>query len=136
MTHSVMYDPNSDKKVVNSAEQRLVSWVIEHVREWEEHRDSNYEKRWQEYYRIWRGVWKAEDRTRESERSRLIAPDTSQAIEVAASEIEEAIFGKGKWIDIQDDVEDLQKEDLALFRNKLIEALTEWGFPRSYAQAF
>jgi len=135
MGFGVIYDPdNGDKELMNSVHNQLVSWVMAHVTEWEDHRDNNYEERWNEYYRIWRGVWMEKDKSRDSERSRLISPATSQAIEVAASEIEEAIFGKGKWFDIADDVEDLEKKDLELFRNKLIEDLDECGFPRSFAE--
>lgn len=131
----VIYDPNEgDKQEVNSVEGQLVSWVMGHVDKWSDYRDNNYENRWEEYYRIWRGVWKKEDQQRDSERSRLISPATSQAIEVAASEIEEAIFGKGKWFDISDDVEDIEKKDLELFRNKLLEDLNEAGYPRAFTE--
>ena len=131
-----IYDPNNgdERKEVNSVEQQLVGWVVSRVKEWCDYRDNNYEQRWEEYYRIWRGVWKHEDQQRDSERSRLISPATSQAIEVAASEIEEAIFGKGKWFDISDDVEDLEKADMTLFRNKLLEDLNDFGYPRAFSE--
>ena len=129
-----IYDPDSDEKEINSVEGQLVSWVMAHVKEWEDYRDNNFEQRWEEYYRIWRGVWMEKDKSRESERSRLISPATAQAIEVSAAEIEEAIFGKGKWFDITDDVEDLEKSDLILFRNKLMEDLNEFGYPRAFSE--
>ena len=129
-----IYQPDGEDQKINTAEQQLVSWVMAHVKQWEDYRDNNYENRWDEYYRIWRGVWKAEDKQRDSERSRLISPATSQAIEVAAAEIEEAIFGKGKWFDVADDVQDLEKKDLELFRNKLIEDLNEFGYPRAFSE--
>jgi len=134
MAIDIVYDPDSETKEINTVEGQLVSWVMAHVKEWEKYRDNNFEQRWDEYYRIWRGVWQQQDKTRESERSRLIYPATAQAIEVAASEIEEAIFGKGKWFDVSDDVEDLQKDDLVLFRNKLIEDLNEFGYPRAFSE--
>ena len=134
MAIDIIYDPDSNTKEINTVEGQLVSWVIGHVSDWEQYRDNNFEQRWDEYYRIWRGVWLHEDKTRESERSRLISPATAQAIEVAASEIEEAIFGKGKWFDIADDVADIEKSDLILFRNKLLEDLNEFGYPRAFSE--
>ena len=134
MAIDIMYDPDSEDKEINTVEGQLVSWVVGHVKEWEDYRDNNFEQRWDEYYRIWRGVWMDKDKARESERSRLISPATAQAIEVSAAEIEEAIFGKGKWFDITDDVEDLEKDDLILFRNKLLEDLNEFGYPRAFSE--
>ena len=60
--------------------------------------EANYFRKWDEYYRIWRGHWAEEDRTRSTERSRLITPATQQAVESSVSELEEATFGKGKWL--------------------------------------
>jgi hypothetical protein len=73
---------------------------------WIEHRETNYKDKWDEYERLWRGIWKAEDKSRQSERSKLISPALQQAIEVAVAEIEEATFGKGTWFDINDDIVD------------------------------
>jgi len=133
-TDKIVDIESEDQSDFDSIETQLVSWVVALVREWEDHRDSNYESRWNEYYRLWRGVWKEEDRTRETERSRLISPATAQAVEVATAEIEEAIFGKGKWFDVSDDVRDDDKADMMVFRNKLLEDLTENGYPRAIAE--
>jgi hypothetical protein len=62
---------------------------------------------WQEYERVFRGIWASEDKTRESERSRIISPATQQAIETRHAEIMEAIFGQGEFFDISDDVKDV-----------------------------
>jgi hypothetical protein len=67
---------------------------------------------WQEYERVFRGIWAAEDKTRESERSRIISPATQQAIETRHAEIMEAIFGQGEFFDIQDDVLDVDGNPL------------------------
>ena len=134
MAIDAVYDPNNEEKEMNTVEGQLVSWVINQVETWEDHRDTNYKKRWDEYYRIWRGVYSDQDRTRQDERSRLISPATSQAIEVAAAEIEEAIFGKGKWFDISDDVNDDDKADMMVFRNQLLEDLTESGYPKAISE--
>jgi hypothetical protein len=92
---------------------KLVDWVLSHVRDWKDHRDTNYEEKWKQYERIWRGVWDGQDRTRDSERSRIISPATQQAIESHSSEIEEALWGAGaNLFDIDDDMADQNKQDI------------------------
>ena len=93
-------------------EKKLASWVLEHCDQWRVHRDTNYLELWKEYERIFRGVWDAADKTRESERSRLIAPATQQAVETRHAEIMEAIFGDGEFFDIADDVQDVNGSPL------------------------
>ena len=88
-------------------EKELTSWVNQHITRWREHRDANYMDLWLEYERIFRGQWAAEDKGRESERSRIISPATQQAIETRHAEIMEAIFGQGEFFDISDDVRDV-----------------------------
>ena len=90
----------------------LAQWVVEHTDRWRDYRDQNYLDKWLEYERIFRGQWSAEDRTRESERSRIISPATQQAIETRHAEIMEAIFGQGEWFDIQDDIRDVNGNPL------------------------
>ena len=101
----------------------LRQWVLGRVENWEEHRDSNYAKNWDEYYRIWRGVWSEEDKTRQSEKSRLISPATQQAIEATVAELEEATFGRERWFDIQDDMLDQDSSDVEYIRKLLHEDL-------------
>ena len=83
----------------------LSSWVMTQVSEWRNHYEQNYEKTFKEYYRIWRGIYDPNDKTRASERSKIISPATSQAIESSVAEIEEATFGRGRFFDIRDDIE-------------------------------
>lgn len=87
----------------DSPGQALAGWVMGKVRVWEDVRDRGYGRLWSEYWRMWRGKWAQEDQTRQSERSRLIAPAIAQAIESSVSEIEEAVFSKDVWFDIPDD---------------------------------
>ena len=101
----------------------LSSWVIDRVTQWEEHRDTNYLSKWDEYYRIWRGIWAVEDKTRTSENSRLIAPATQQAIESTVAELEEAIFGRDQWFDLRDDINDQDPMDVMVIRRNLQEDL-------------
>ena len=88
-------------------EKELVDWVTSHLNRWRDYRDTNYLADWEEYERIFRGQWAAEDKTRESERSRIISPATQQAVETRHAEVIEAIFGQGEFFDIQDDVKDV-----------------------------
>lgn len=100
-------------------EETLAGWVMEKVDSWRTNYENNYQRQHDEYYRIWRGVWASEDKTRESERSRLISPATQQAVESSVAEIEEATFGRGVWFDIKDDVADPEKQDVEVLKNVL-----------------
>ena len=80
----------------------LAQWVSGKCQEWRQHYESNYAAKHEEYYRIFRNQWAKEDQERQSERSRLIAPATAQAVESNVAEIEEATFGRGKLFDIKD----------------------------------
>ena len=103
------------------AEQSIESWVINKCDDWRDYYESNYEDRFDEYYRLWRGQWSPEDSQRASERSRIISPALQQAVESNVAELEEATFGRGKFFDIADDVVDAQKQDALFLRNKLSE---------------
>jgi hypothetical protein len=100
---------------------KLASWVIEKADKWRDHYTSNYAPKHEEYYRLWRGQWDAQDKTRESERSKLIAPALQQAVESSVAEVEEATFGRGKWFDIKDDHKDKESADIAYMRQCLEE---------------
>ena len=105
----------------NFPDQKIEHWVMDKAERWRDHYDNNYKEKFDEYYRIWRGQWAAEDKTRESERSRLISPALQQAVESAVAEVEEATFGRGKWFDIHDDRNDKQKADIEYLKNQLDE---------------
>ena len=99
----------------------LKDWIMDKCMMWRDHYQSNYQEKHDEYYRIWRGIWDKSDSMRESERSRLISPATQQAVESAVAEIEEATFGRGKFFDIKDDLQDVNPADIAIIRNQLEE---------------
>ena len=101
--------------------QTLESWVINKCDQWRDHYESNYAEIHDEYYRIWRGIWDKSDTMRDSERSRLISPATQQAVESSVAEIEEATFGRGKFFDIKDDLQDPNPQDIGFLRNQLDE---------------
>ena len=109
------------KKDKQFVKQTAESWVIDKAEQWRDHYSSNYEQKFDEYYRLWRGIWAAEDRIRESERSQLISPALQQAVESSVAEIEEATFGRGKWFDIKDDRNDPDNTDIAYLREQLSE---------------
>jgi hypothetical protein len=74
----------------------LEGWVIHKCNQWRDHFESNYQEKFDEYYRLWRGIWAEEDSMRASERSRLISPALQQAVESSVAEVEEATFGRGR----------------------------------------
>ena len=102
-------------------EGSLEGWVIENVESWRDHYESNYKERFDEYYRLWRGIWDGSDSMRASERSKIISPALQQAVESAVAEVEEATFGRGKWFDIRDDYNDKDRMDIQYLRNTLTE---------------
>ena len=110
----------------SEADKELAAFVVQHCDRWRDSRDENYLEDWKEYERIFRGVWASEDRTRESERSRLISPATQQAVETRHAEIMEAIFGNGEFFDIKDDIKDYNGNpmDVQAIRALLMEDLT------------
>ena len=99
----------------------LVAFVMDRCNQWRDHRDENYLDRWDEYERLWRGLWADEDKTRTSERSKLISPALQQAVDNKQSDMEEAVFAKGVFFDIVDDSEDQNKADIDIMRTRLTE---------------
>ena len=102
-------------------EQTVEDWVITKCEDWRDYYESNYEARFEEYYRLWRGIWDPADSERRSERSRIISPALQQAVESNVAELEEATFGRGKWFDVSDNLGDTDKQDVQFLRNKLTE---------------
>ena len=103
------------------ADKELVGFILGHCDEWRNHRDVNYVIYWQEYERLFRGIWDPSDKTRESERSQLVTPAMAQAVESKQAEISEAIFGRGEWFDIEDDLNDQDPRDIQLVRRQMHE---------------
>lgn len=100
-------------------EQDVEGWVMDKCNAWRDHFENNYERKFDEYYRMWRGIYSEEDRTRQSERSRIISPALQQAVESSVAEIEEATFGRGRFFDIKDDLQDQDNNDIAYLREQL-----------------
>ena len=111
-----MYGDKDNKFMIG---ETLEGWVGNKCSDWRDHFEVNYSQKFDEYYRLWRGVWSAEDKTRQSERSKIISPALQQAVESSVAELEEATFGRGKWFDIKDDQGDNETADIQFLRNQL-----------------
>ena len=118
------------------ASTSIVSWVMTRVSEWEDHRKQNYDAKWDEYYRLWRGIWKAEDKSRDTERSKIITPALAQAIESAVAELEEATFGTGKWFDVDDNFGDEVHADIQMWRDQLDEDFNKEDVESSISEIY
>jgi hypothetical protein len=105
------------------ADEELTDFITSHCDKWRDWRDTNFLPDYLEYERIFRGQWASEDKTRESERSRIVTPATQQAVETRHAEIMEAIFGQGDFFDIEDNIQDIGGNpiDVELIKAQLME---------------
>jgi hypothetical protein len=105
------------------SDKELTAFVVDHCDRWRNYRDTNFLNDWEEYERIFRGQWADDDKTRESERSRIITPGTQQAVETRHAEIMEAIFGQGDFFDIEDNIQDVNGNpiDVEIIKAQLME---------------
>jgi len=108
-------------EVETQSDKDLVSFVVDHCDKWRDWRDTNYETKWDEYERIYYGVWSAEDRTRDSERSKIISPATRQAVDNRVAETMEGFAGTGKLFEITDDGLDQERTDVEMMQALLLE---------------
>ena len=116
------------------AEESIEDWVITKCEDWRDHYESNYSYRFDEYYRLWRGIWDPADSDRASERSRIISPALQQAVESNVAELEEATFGRGKWFDVSDNLGDTSRQDVLFLRNKLTEDFEDCKVRKAVAE--
>ena len=116
MEQNEFYEPTENDK-------ELTAFIVDHCDRWRDYRNTNFLDSWLEYERIFRGEWAAEDKVRDSERSRIVTPATQQAVETRHAEIMEAIFGQGEFFDIQDDIRDVNGNplDVSMLKNQLME---------------
>ena len=106
----------------------LVTWLSGHLEDWRESRDENHLNMWKEYEALWRGEWRAEDRLRESERSRIVSPVLQEAIENHASEVEEGVFGNGDDLfTIDDDFMDKDAKDIDYMQQYMKQCFKQTG---------
>ena len=112
---------NSEEDHQAQNEKDLVSFVVDHCDKWRDWRDTNYQTKWDEYERIYYGIWAAEDRTRDSERSKIISPATRQAVDNRVAETMEGFAGSGKLFEISDDSQDQDPSDIEAMQALLLE---------------
>ena len=133
-------DNESDQAVsASDTDSRLLSWCLTRVQEGERYRDQNYEKKWNEYYRLWRGIWDSNDKSRQSERSKLISPALQSAVESIVAEQEEAIFGRKQWFDLVDDYKDRlagEDKDMQVLRMFLMDRFEQAKVPSAMSEMF
>ena len=105
------------------SDKELTAFVVDHCDRWRDYRNTNFLDDYLEYERIFRGEWASEDKTRDSERSRIVTPATQQAVETRHAEIMEAIFGQGEFFDIEDDLKDVNGNplDVEMLKRQLME---------------
>lgn len=118
-----MEDYNED--TVKMLDESLEDWVMYKVNNWRDYYETNYNAKFDEYYRMWRGIWNSDDKTRESERSKIVSPALLQAVENNVADIEEATFGRGKFFDIEDDARDTDRSDVRFLREALSKEFTK-----------
>ena len=140
----VINDPRDESVSVFDATQNakdelaeLTQWVLGRLSDWESHRKSNYEPKWDEQERLWRGIWSGTERQRKSERSKIMTPALSEAVENCVSELEEAVFGRGDFFDAKGQAEDQPELKAATERNKnnLKEDLEHLDFAHNCSEA-
>jgi len=115
-------------------QESIEEWVMTKCEDWRDYYESNYEQKFDEYYRLWRGIWDPADSDRKSERSRIISPALQQAVESNVAELEEATFGRGKWFDVSDNLGDTQRQDVLFLRNKLTEDFEDCKIRKAVAE--
>ena len=105
------------------SDKELTDFVTSHCDRWRDWRNTNYLEKYLEFERIFRGEWASEDKTRESERSRIVTPATQQAVETRHAEVMEAVFGQGEFFDIEDDIRDVNGSplDVGVLKAQLME---------------
>jgi hypothetical protein len=126
------YEGVNDEPMI--IEESVEDWVIQKCDDWRDHFEANYSVKFDEYYRLWRGIWASEDKTRDSERSRIISPALQQAVESSVAELEEATFGRGKWFDIKDDRNDADAQDIVYLREQLHEDFNKTKIRKAVAE--
>ena len=135
-------DRDSQTPVVDLSRPRddlaeLTSWVVSRCRMWRDHRRANYELLWDQYERLWRGLWTVEDKNRKSERSMLVTPGLGEAVENIVAEVEEALFGRGDSFDLKAkfDASEDAKQITDDNKNKLKEDLGNADFNSNVGEA-
>jgi hypothetical protein len=110
----------------------LVGEIMGDISNWRKLRDGDFEALWDEFYAKWRGFWFAEHRSFKTERSKLISPLTSMAVDLTTAEIVEAVLGREYFVDLPDDVLDADTADVEAARVILVSDLKDAGFVEEF----
>lgn len=103
----VIEDPRDDLTPVSEYDKPkdelndLASWILTRCSLWRDHRRTNYELLWDQYERLWRGMWSIDDKNKKSEKSTLVTPGLGEAVENIVAEVEEATWGNGDSFDMK-----------------------------------
>jgi hypothetical protein len=114
----------------------LASYCMTRVLNGRLNRDNKHGVIWKEYTRLWRGFHTEKDKNSDSERSKLIAPALQQAVEMTVAEMEEAVFSRTAWFDLNDDINDNEKDDALVSRDLLIEDFEMDAVPDAISKVF
>ena len=112
----------------------LVHHIMGLVRDNRDVRNRQHKSDWDKYERTFRGLYVGADKTRDGERSRLVAPALAASIEGIAASIEDAIFDRERWFDLSDDIKDEQRDDIMAAHKQLEEDMDRAGVPDAIAK--
>lgn len=143
----IRVDPAAEEELPVDPAAALLSWIMGKVTPWRSFRDMKHKAQWDEYARIWRGQIsddedssKAPNKKRASERSKVITPATMQAVDATVAEIEEAVFGREAWFDIDEDVreraEHEQVQEIIAARDMLLELTEQENYEAELGKTF
>lgn len=99
-------------KDMTTNQQKLVAFVTQHCDSWRQHKQSEYTLMWDEYERLYRGIFNESEKTRSSERSKIVTPAVAQAVDTRLAELAEAVLNNDNFFDIDDNAEDQDKTDV------------------------
>ena len=130
-------EPQKNHYEPTEADKELLKFIVSHTDRWRDYRDQNFADDFDKYERIFRGKFEETDKTRQSERSKIISPATQQAVETRHAEIMEAIFGQNEYFDIKDDINDANgtKVDVEKLKNQLKEDFAQDKIRKSIEQS-
>jgi hypothetical protein len=134
-----MADPkytSIDEDPVSEADRELVIYINSHCDRWRDFKETNYQATWDAYERLYYGIWSDEDKTRDSERSKIISPAIRQAVENKTSEIIEATTGRGEFFDMTDNVQDENgtNVDVEMVKRQLHEDLKKYKVDKNWSE--
>ena len=117
-----------------AADDALVNFVNAHTDKWRDYKEVNYSTDWDEFERLYYGVWADEDKTRDTERSKIISPAIRQAVENKTAEIIEATTGRGEFFDIKDDPMDQDHSDVEMVKRQLHDDIKKYKVDKTWAE--